>query len=115
MVSVIILTITILTNIMLSVVMLSVTSLSDSMLSVFKRGVVMLIHNMLNVVMLSGTALVIQLRTRLRVVLVHYNCKYLFKVFKMVRFLSIGLPIWWNKESRILKDKNLINKSSEIF
>ncbi len=23
--------------------------------------------------------------------------------------------MWWNKESRILKDKNLINKSSEVF
>jgi hypothetical protein len=65
MVSVIILTIIILTNITLSVVMLSV----------FKRCAVMLMHNMLSFVMLSGTALVILLRTRLRVVLVHYNCK----------------------------------------
>jgi hypothetical protein len=42
---------------------------------------------------------------RLKVAVVTFGPKNIFT----------NLLEWWNKESRILKDKNLINKSSEVF
>jgi hypothetical protein len=41
------------------------------------------------------------------------QCHPLFSRSKIM--YSFFLDNWWNKESRILKDENLINKSSEIF